>query len=292
MVNPPFAQPKLPLQVTLRGDTELLEIFELLLEDEVLAITHPIDTHTPELILLMEDAAWPALSARLQKIADDRGEAFTAMTGLLRDIDWVSKVQKDFPAFRMGRFYIYAAHDAAPIPKNSLPLHIEAASAFGTGEHDTTSGCLLALELESKIRPRPRRVMDMGCGTAILAMAAARLWPFARIRAFDNDAGAVRTARENLRVNRMRQVWVGQSNGYGYRIVRGAKSQVIVANILARPLMKMARSAAQSLAPEGTLILSGLLRHQERMVLFAHRHHGLKLKSRLRRGRWSVLILR
>jgi hypothetical protein len=159
MVNPPFAQPKLPLQVTLRGDTELLEIFELLLEDEVLAITHPIDTHTPELILLMEDAAWPALSARLQKIADDRGEAFTAMTGLLRDIDWVSKVQKDFPAFRMGRFYIYAAHDAAPIPKNSLPLHIEAASAFGTGEHDTTSGCLLALELESKIRPRPRRVM-------------------------------------------------------------------------------------------------------------------------------------
>ncbi len=292
MVNPPFAQPKLPLQVTLRGDTELLAIFELLLEDEVLAITRPVDTHTPELILLLEDAAWPALEARLKRISKDRGESFTAITGLLRDIDWVSKVQKDFPAFRMGRFYIYAAHDEAVIPAGSLPLHIEAASAFGTGEHDTTSGCLLALEREQKTRPRPRTVMDMGCGTAILAMAAARLWPSARIRAFDNDAGAVRTARENLRVNRLCHVQVGQSDGYRHRIVRGAKSQVIVANILARPLMKMARSAAQSLAPNGTLILSGLLGHQERMVLFAHHHHGLRLKSRIRRGRWSVLILR
>jgi ribosomal protein L11 methyltransferase len=288
----PFAQPKLPLQVTLRGDTELLSIFELLLEDEVLAITHPVDTHTPELILLLEDAAWPSLLGRLQRIADDRGESFTAITGLLRDIDWVSKVQKDFPAFRMGRFYIYAAHDAAAIPAGSLPLHIEAASAFGTGEHDTTSGCLLALELERKTRSHARHVMDMGCGTAILAMAAARLWPFARICAFDNDAGAVRTARENLRVNRLRQVRVGRSDGYRYRSVRGATPQLIMANILARPLMKMARFAAHSLAPKGTLILSGLLHHQERMVLFAHRHHGLRLKSRLRRGRWSVLILR
>ena len=123
-------------------------------------------------------------------------------------------------------------------------------------------------------------------------MAAERLWLSARIRAFDNDAGAVRTAQENLRVNRLRHVRVGRSDGYRQRIVRGAKSQVIVANILARPLMKMARSAAQSLAPNGTLILSGLLRHQERMVLFAHHHHGLRLKSRIRRGRWSVLILR
>jgi ribosomal protein L11 methyltransferase len=287
----PFAQPKLPLQVTLRATPELLGMIELLLEEEVLAITRPVDTHTPELVLLLEDSAWPALEIRLQKMAETRGETLTTHATLLREIDWVSKVQKDFPAFRVGPFYIYASHHAAAIPEHSLPLLIEAAAAFGTGEHDTTSGCLLALAREKKTRARPHVVMDMGCGTAILAIAAARLWPAAYVVALDNDAGAVKTARENVRVNRLPRIKVGQSNGYRHRIARHRSPDLLVANILARPLMKMARDAAHTLAPGGALVLSGLLTSQERMVLFAHHHHGLRLKKRLRRGRWSVLIL-
>jgi ribosomal protein L11 methyltransferase len=286
-----FAQPKLPLQVILRASPDLLGMMELLLEEEVLALTRPIDTHTPELVLLVEDAAWPALEMRLKEMAQAQGETFTMHATLLREIDWVSKVQKDFPAFSIGPFYIYASHHGAEIPNHSLPLLIEAAAAFGTGEHDTTSGCLLALAQVKKMRKPPRNVMDMGCGTAILAMAAARLWPAAQVLALDNDIGAVRTARENVRVNRLPRIRTGQSNGYRHRIAKGTHRQVLVANILARPLMKMAREAAHQLAPGGTLILSGLLTHQERMVLFAHHHHGLRLKYRLRRGRWSVLVL-
>lgn len=288
----PFAQPKLPLQLTIEAPKESLDIMELVLEEEVLSLTRPIDTHTPQLIVLIEEAQQQAIEAVISRVAEQQKQPVKIHAAMLRDIDWVSKVQKDFPPFMVGRCYIYGSHAQQPIPANSVPLKIDAAAAFGTGEHDTTAGCLLALQWLRKKRTHVREVIDMGCGTAILAIAAAKLWRKAVVSAYDNDAGAVRTSNENFRCNGQRTLRAYVSDGYRMqRVKREGKHEVVVANILARPLMRMARAAAQSVAPDGVLILSGLLNHQENMVLSAHRYHGLRLKKRIRRGRWSVLVL-
>jgi ribosomal protein L11 methyltransferase len=133
----------------------------------------------------------------------------------------------------------------------------------------------------------------MGCGTAILAIGAARLWKSARILACDNDAVAVKVSKHNLKVNRIAaRSHAAVSDGYKMRVVRRAeKQEIIVANILAKPLMRMARDAKRQLAPGGTLILSGLLNSQQAMVLAAHRAQGLYLKRRLRYGQWMVLVV-
>lgn len=289
----PFAQPKLPLQLTIEAPKETLDIAELVLEDEVLALTRPIDTHTPQLIILIEDAQQKVIETRIHDIAKQQRQTVKIHAVMLRDIDWVTKVQKDFPPFMVGRCYIYGSHAEQPIPANSIPLKIDAAAAFGTGEHDTTAGCLLALQWLKKTNACTRSVLDMGCGTAILAIAAAKLWRGARVSAYDNDAGAVRTSNENFLCNHLRRMRAFVSDGYKMtRVKREGQHDMVVANILARPLMRMAREAAQSVAPNGTLILSGLLNTQENMVLTAHRYHGLRLIKRIRRGRWSVLILK
>jgi ribosomal protein L11 methyltransferase len=179
------------------------------------------------------------------------------------------------------------------VPKNHYPLLIDAVAAFGTGEHATTAGCLLALEELRKKNARPRSVLDVGCGTAILAIGAARLWKGAHILASDNDPVAVRVSQVNLKANQIsNRARAFVSDGYkDRRIKRAGKQPVIVANILAKPLMKMARDAARQLAPDGTLILSGLMTDQERMVMYAYGMQGLRLKKRYRRGRWSILVL-
>jgi len=226
-------------------------------------------------------------------VSKQTGESVKQRLLQLEPIDWVKQVQKDFPAFTLGRFYVHGSHAKEAPPKNHFPLLIDAAAAFGTGEHATTAGCLLALEQEKKERPHLRHVLDMGCGTAILGIGAAYLWKNARVSACDNDAVAVDVSQVNLKANRIAhrgKAWV--SDGYRHGRVRQQRYEVVVANILAKPLMKMARLAAQSVAPGGTLILSGLLNEQENMVLAAHRMQGLYLKRRLRRGNWSVLVLR
>lgn len=289
----PFAQPKLPLQLTIEAPVEALDVMELVFEEEVLSITRPIDTHTPQLIILIEEANQKAIEARIHEIAKQQTSKAKIHAAMLRDIDWVSKVQKDFPPFMVGRCYIYGSHAEQPIPANSIPLKIDAAAAFGTGEHDTTAGCLIALQRLKKTHRSVRHVIDMGCGTAILAIAAAKLWRSAKVSAYDNDAGAVRTSNENFLCNQMRRNRAFVSDGYKMqRVKREGQHEVVVANILAKPLMRMARAASQSISENGTLILSGLLNHQENMVLSAHRYHGLRLQKRIRRGRWSVLILR
>jgi ribosomal protein L11 methyltransferase len=136
-------------------------------------------------------------------------------------------------------------------------------------------------------------VLDVGCGTVILGIGAARLWKDAPIEACDNDPVAVRVSRVNLRANKIQnrsKAWV--SDGYKHRpIQKLPRQEIIVANILARPLMKMSRDAVRKLSDDGVLILSGLLNAQENMVLAAHRVQGLRLQKRIRRGKWSVLVL-
>lgn len=286
----PFEQPPRPLQITITADPYMLDIIELRMEEVALTITRYVDPVTPHITLIIDSAAEQEVTALIRHIDPHA----TVQVMKLADIDWVSQVQKDFPPFALGRFYVYGSHAKNSVPQNHHPLLIDAVAAFGTGEHSTTAGCLLALESVKKRSPQVNEVLDVGCGTAILGIGAARLWKNARIYACDNDPVAVEVSRVNLKANRIARradAWV--SNGYKHQPIRKlAKQPVIVANILAKPLMKMAKDAAEKLAPGGTLILSGLLNEQENMVLSAHRAQGLYLVRRMRRGKWSILILR
>ena len=287
----PFAQPPQLVQLTIEAPAPVLDVIELMAEEEALAITRPLDAVAPHLVLIATPPASSALAASATRIGEQHGVKPAIRTIALQPIDWVRQVQKDFPPFALGPFYIYGSHAQASVPDHAMPLLIEAAAAFGTGEHETTACCLLALAREKRTRPGARRILDMGCGTAILAIGAARLWKHAAITACDNDAVAVAVSRENFAANRIDGL-AFRSDGYrDARVGARGPYDIIVANILARPLMAMARRAAQHLAPRGTLILSGLLVRQEPMVLSAHRAQGLYLHARMRRGRWSALIV-
>lgn len=205
--------------------------------------------------------------------------------------DWVRENQQSFPPLRVGRFFVYGSHHQDGVPSGSIGLLIDAAAAFGTGEHATTRGCLMALGLLAK-RRRFRHVLDMGTGTGILAMAAARLWS-PHLLACDIDAGSVKVAAENLRRNGLaRRITLRRSDGYRDAAVRhGAPYDLIIANILARPLVAMSRDLASHLAPRGMVVLSGLLAWQTPLVIAAHRLQGLKLRRRIAVDGWVTLVL-
>ena len=205
--------------------------------------------------------------------------------------DWLAATYKAFPPIRIGRFHIHGSHDRAQVPTGAIGLCIDAATAFGTGEHETTSGCLIALQRLAKQR-RFRRVLDMGCGTGILAFAAARLW-HAPVLAVDVDPEAVRVARISARSNQVGR-WVTAVAADGYadrRVAKAGPFDLIVANILARPLVEMAKDLAANLAPGGVAVLAGLLTRQQAQVLAAHRVQGLALVERLQVGDWPTLVV-
>lgn len=207
--------------------------------------------------------------------------------------DWLAENRKDFPPLHLGPFWIYGSHIQQNRPAGSLPLLVEAALAFGSGTHPTTQTCLLALADQRKASARPRRILDMGCGSAILAMAAQRLFPAADIFAVDNDAVSVRTAIENRRKNqispaKMRAV---VSEGFAARDVsRNGPYDIILANILAGPLRRMAADLTSNLAPRGKLILSGLLRSQARQIIGDYRARQMVLDQRFDQGEWCCLV--
>lgn len=205
--------------------------------------------------------------------------------------DWVRENQQSFPPLHVGRFFVYGSHHEGGVPAGSIGLLIDAAAAFGTGEHATTRGCLLALGSLAK-RRRFRNVLDMGTGTGILAMAAAKLWS-PNLLACDIDAGSVHVAAENLRRNGLAgRVRLRRSDGYrDAKVGRSAPYDLIIANILARPLVAMSNDLAAHLAPGGMVVLSGLLAWQAPMVVAAHRLQGLKLRRRIAVDGWITLVL-
>lgn len=205
---------------------------------------------------------------------------------------WLARTRGAFPEQVIGRrFAIRGTHLTGPTLPGRITLTLDAALAFGSGEHGSTRGCLLALE--RVVRRRPRRVLDLGTGTGILAMAATRLL-HRRVAAVDIDPWSVRVTRQNVRLNRLSPViraW--RADGWHDRRVRaGAPYDLVLANILARPLCLMAHSLAAHLAPGGTAILAGLLASQARQVLAAHRRCGLRLETMIREGAWTTLVLR
>lgn len=204
---------------------------------------------------------------------------------------WLARTYASFPEQRIGRrFAVRGTHLAGKGPAGRITLTLDAGIAFGSGEHGSTRGCLRALE---RLHRRPRRVLDLGTGSGILAMAAARLFGV-RVRATDIDPWSVRLARRNARANGVaRLIDVRLADGWNSRFVRaGAPYDLVTANILARPLALMACHLGANLAPGGIAILSGLLDRQARGVLAAHRRAGLTLMGTLQEERWTTLVLR
>lgn len=210
----------------------------------------------------------------------------------VQDRDWVSESQRALPPIRAGRFFVRGSHVTEQKPRGTTAIEIEAGLAFGTGRHETTRGCLLALQRLARAGVTPRRPLDLGTGSGILAIAMAKLWGVP-VLASDNDPQATRVARENAALNGAGGlVRVVTGAGYAAPAVRdGGPYDLIVANILARPLMRLAPGLARHLAPKGVALLSGLLVEQEELVLAAHRKAGLDLLWRIRLGDWSVLAV-
>lgn len=208
----------------------------------------------------------------------------------LANADWLAMALSGLPPVRAGRFFIFGVHDRGRAPANAIKLRIEAGAAFGTGHHGTTVGCLLAYDALLK-QARFDRVLDVGTGTGVLAIAAARTGS-RRTVGTDIDPVSIRIARENARVNRAPARFV-HANGLSHRLVTGAAPyDLVFANILARPLAVLARPIKGALKPGGIAILSGLLRAQARTVLAAYRARGWRLRRRLHRDAWTTLVLR
>jgi ribosomal protein L11 methyltransferase len=206
--------------------------------------------------------------------------------------DWRAANEASFPPVAIGRYVIHGSHVAKPVLPGKIGLLIDAATAFGTGEHPSTRGCLLALDRIARGR-LPARVLDMGCGTGVLAIAAAKTFR-SRTEARDNDPEAVRVARDNIRRNGVaRFASVRRSDGYrDPRLRRKGPFDLVFANILARPLALMAKDLRRALAPGGIAVLSGLLARQEPAVLAAHRLQGLRCAARIALDGWHTLVLR
>lgn len=206
------------------------------------------------------------------------------------ETDWAAASAASFAPQRIGRFVVHGAHVTAP--PHGVRLKIDAGSAFGTGEHATTRLCLKGLEALSK-RMRARRILDLGTGSGILAIAAAHLWP-ASIIGSDNDPRATRAAERARRANRLAGcLRFLTAEGLEARAIERARPyDLVVANILLRPLLRLAPGMARALAPGGYLLLSGVLAQQQAALIAACRAQGLALETRLAEGEWRALILR
>jgi ribosomal protein L11 methyltransferase len=215
----------------------------------------------------------------------------------LGEADWVTMSQAGLQPIRAGRFYVHTPTHAGTIPEGAIAFEIDASLAFGTGQHATTSGCLAALDALERDGARFGNIADIGTGTGILAFAALAAWPEAKCIATDIDGQAVAVARENAAINRVTlghgagELLLAVADGMQSPLLSArAPFDLIVANILARPLVELAPDFAHALAPGGTVMLAGLLVAQAHAVVAAYAYEGLNLRIR-GTGEWPVLVL-
>ena len=208
------------------------------------------------------------------------------------DTDWVDKVRRELTPVEAGRFFVYGSHDEDKIPDGAEPLLIEAAMAFGTGHHGTTLGCLQALDHLAEQGFVGKSVADIGCGTAVLAMGAARIWPDTVI-ASDIDEVAVEVAEANVRANDLQdKVICVEAAGFGHPdLAARVPFDLVFANILKQPLIDLAPDMAKSIAPKGYAILSGILTRQADDVVDVYLGQDFDLYKKDVNGDWVTLIL-
>jgi ribosomal protein L11 methyltransferase len=249
---------------------------------------------SPQAVLIAEEPFGPSATVEALYTEEPDAALLSRIAGRaiqvepLPDQDWIKLSQEGLAPVRAGRFFVYGAHDKGKVPDGVIPLRIEAGMAFGTGHHETTALCLSVL---SELAHLPfRKVLDLGCGTGLLAIAAAKLWK-RPVLASDIDPVAIEVTNENARGNGATP-WVRAvvADGLVHPVLaRGAPYDLIIANILAGPLTRLAPEIVAALAPGGRLVLSGLLHNQEAMLLSFY--HRLRLTGRHREGPWSALVL-
>lgn len=293
----PFYQPARQWQIRIIADRSMAPAIDDAFTDMALAVSsfEVIEDQPEWCIDVVTDHAPDdaEIESRLALVSGMTGTATPPYE--VRELeakDWVSEVERGFPPLDIGKFYVHGTHIKTPAPHGKIELKVNAGAAFGSGEHATTSGCLLALGRLAK-KHHFSNPLDMGCGSGILAMAAAKLW-HVPVTAIDIDPVSVAVTHDNARQNQIHAlIRTEAGDGYNSTLCRKyAPYDLIVANILARPLMKMAPALAHHLTQDGIAVLSGLLTSQERMVISAQRMQGLKLAGRILKNGWSTLIFR
>lgn len=258
--------------------SKLYAMLETALEDDgyPLAIfEHEDGSVTDEISIYVEDDA-DAVSERVHTLLANEASSLIIEREILPDIDWVSHTLQGLKPVRAGRFLVHGAHDRDKRRPGDLAIEIEAGMAFGTGHHGTTAGCLELITTVAR-NEQPRNGLDLGTGSGVLAIAMAQLLPI-RILATDIDPVAVDIARSNIRLNRVSsRVNAIQADGFHNRtFAQDGPFDLIVANILARPLMGLAPAITRHLAPGGSVILSGILERQRNAVLAAYVGQGFR----------------
>jgi ribosomal protein L11 methyltransferase len=283
-------------RVDLEVSPELADAYEFALEDFCAAVTQYLDDD--ELAQRIEAYAEvqpdeQALLAAIAAVAERNGvDAPVVKITEVENKDWLAEYARSNPPLQIGRYFIYGNHFDGNLPAGKIALKVEAATAFGTGEHASTNGCLQALDHLSK-KYKFKQPLDMGCGSAILAMAIAKTWG-ASVVASDIDKQSVDVARFNAETNGVGSYLLPVC-GDGYRspsVSRNGPYDLIMANILARPLSAMAKDLAKNLQPGGFAVLAGFLDRDANWVFAAHRCHGLRLVERIHVNGWQTLVLR
>jgi len=218
-------------------------------------------------------------------------------TEQLGEADWVTMSQAGLQPIRAGRFYVHTPTNRGSVPPGAIPFEIDASLAFGTGQHATTSGCLAALDGLERSGAAFANIADIGTGTGLLAFAALALWPVAKCLATDIDASAIDVARDNAAINRVTlghgwgELLLAEADGMDSPLIAArAPFDLIIANILAGPLIELAPDFATALTPDGVVMLAGLLDSQAGAVLRAYEALGFALRDP-GAGEWPVLVL-
>lgn len=261
-----------------------------ILEDEAISTSWEKNKNGWDIQWLVDYKPKPAKLSKQLKVAANKIKIEP-----VADTNWLELSYQQFPPFKISDFFIYGSHYKDKIPAKTLPLQIDAATAFGSGEHGTTKGCLEVLAKMKHDGIKPKHILDMGTGSGILAIGAYRLWN-KPVLAVDNDPESVKVTQRHRKMNDIpageKGLTAACGDGYKTRKVKQSKKfDLVIANILAGPLIDMAPELDEVITPKGYVVLSGLLKTQEKAVLDAHKKFGMKKIARVTHDEWCALLL-